>query len=96
MPGYIIATLNSINDPDAFAAYQKSASASFIKYGAKFLLNSRNVDALDGDWQPSGVVVVEFENYELAKKFYDSPEYQAVIKQRFDSADSAVIIVDGD
>jgi len=26
MPGYIIATLNSINDPDAFAAYQKSAS----------------------------------------------------------------------
>jgi uncharacterized protein (DUF1330 family) len=42
------------------------------------------------------VVVVEFESYEQAKKFYDSPEYQAVIKQRFDSADSAVIIADGD
>ena len=96
MPGYIIATLNSINDPDAFAAYQKSASASFAQYGAKFLLNSRTVETLDGDWQPSGVVVVEFENYEQAKKFYDSPEYQAVIKQRFDSADSAVILVDGD
>ena len=94
MPGYIIATLNSINDPDAFAAYQKSASASFIKYGAKFLVNSRNVEALDGDWQPSGVVVVEFESYEQAKKFYNSTEYQAVIKQRFDSADSAVIIAD--
>ena len=92
MPGYIIATLNSINDPDAFAAYQKSASASFTQ----FLLNSRNVETLDGDWQPSGVVVVEFESYEQAKKFYDSPEYQAVIKQRFDSADSAVIIADGD
>ena len=96
MPSYIIATLNSINDPDAFAAYQKSASASFTKYGAKFLLNSRNVETLDGDWQPSGVVVVEFESYEQAKEFYDSPEYQAVIKQRFDSADSAVIIADGD
>ncbi|MCS5669186.1 MAG: DUF1330 domain-containing protein, partial [Dehalococcoidia bacterium] len=48
----------------------------------------------DGDWHPSGVVVVEFETYELAKKFYDSPEYQAVIKQRFDSADSAVIIAE--
>ena len=29
MPSYIIAALNSINDPDAFAAYQRSASASF-------------------------------------------------------------------
>ena len=94
MPGYIIATLNSINDPDAFAAYQKSASTSVTQYGAKFLLNSRNVETLDGDWQPSGVVVVEFETYELAKKFYDSPEYQAVIKQRCDSADSAVIIAE--
>ena len=94
MPGYIIATLNSINDPDAFAAYQKSASTSFTQYRAKFLLNSRNVETLDGDWHPSGVVVVEFETYELAKKFYDSPEYQAVIKQRFDSADSAVIIAE--
>ena len=49
MPGYIIATLNSINDPDAFTAYQKSASTSFTQYGAKFLLNSRNVETLDGD-----------------------------------------------
>ena len=96
MPGYIIATLNNINDPDAFAQYQKSASASFAQYGAKFLLNSRAVETLDGDWQPSGVVVVEFESFELAKNFYDSPEYQAVINQRFNSADSAVIVVDGD
>ena len=96
MPGYIIAALNSISDPDAFAAYQKSASTAFAEYRAKFLLNSRNVETLDGDWYPSGVVVVEFESYEQAKKFYNSPEYQAVIKQRFDSADSAVIIAGGD
>ena len=42
------------------------------------------------------MVVVEFESFELAKNFYDSPEYQAVINQRFNSADSAVIVVDGD
>ena len=95
MPGYIIATLDCVNDPDAFAAYQRYASTTFAKYGAKFLLNSRNVESLDGDWKPSGVVVVEFESYERAKQFYDSPEYQAIIKQRFDSADSSAIILDG-
>ena len=95
MPGYIIATINSINDPDAFAAYQKSASASFIKNGAKFLVNSRNVEALDGDWQPSGVVVVEFESYEQAKKFYNSPEYQECIKLRSENSDFELQIIEG-
>lgn len=95
MPGYIIATLNSINDPEAFAVYQESASTVFAQYGARFLLNSRAVESLDGDWHPSGVVVVEFSSFEMAKKFYHSTEYQAIIGQRFDSSDSAVIITDG-
>lgn len=95
MSGYIIATLNSVSDPDGFAAYQKAASASFSQYGARFLLNSRNVENLDGDWTPSGVVVVEFENYDQAKKFYNSPEYQAIIGQRFQTSDSSVVLIDG-
>ena len=95
MPGYIIATLNSIKDPETFAAYQKSASTIFPQYGGRFLLNSQEVEILDGDWNPSGVVVVEFESYELAKTFYYSSEYQAIIRQRFNSSDSAVIMTNG-
>ena len=92
MPGYIIATLNSIKDPETFAAYQKSASTIFAQYGGRFLLNSQDVEILDGDWKPSGVVVVEFESYESAKRFYYSSEYQEIIGQRFNSSDSAVIM----
>ena len=58
MPGYIIATLNSIKDPETFAAYQKSASTIFGQYGGRFLLNSQEVEILDGDWNPSGVVLL--------------------------------------
>lgn len=96
MPGFIIATLNSIKAPDTFAEYQRSAATVFARYGGKFLVNSRDVEPLDGDWKPSGVVVVEFETYELAKSFYDSQEYQAIIEQRFESSDSSVIIAGGD
>ena len=92
MPGYLIATLDSIRDPDIFTAYQKAASNVFEQYGAQFVLNSREVENLDGDWHPYGIVVVEFESYELARKFYDSTGYQAIIGQRFDSAVSSVII----
>ena len=95
MPGYLIATLNNINDQEVFAGYQTSASAVFAKYGAKFLVNSREVESLDGDWCPYGVVVVEFESYELAKTFYNSSEYQAIISQRLESSESAVVITGG-
>lgn len=60
------------------------------------MINSTKIDSGDGDWNPAGMVVLEFENVDQARKWYNSPEYQAVIGQRFNSADSAVIIVDGD
>ena len=66
------------------------------QYGGKLVINSTKIDSGDGDWNPAGMVVLEFENVDLARKWYNSPEYQAVIGQRFNSADSAVIIVDGD
>ena len=65
-------------------------------YGGKLVVNSTKIDAGDGDWSPDGMVVLEFESVEQARKFYNSPEYQAVIGQRFDSADSSLIIIDGD
>ena len=42
------------------------------------------------------MAVLEFESVEQARKWYNSPEYQAVIGQRFDSTDGALIFVDGD
>ena len=96
MPGYIIGQLREITDVDAFGAYQGAAIPVVRQYGGKLLMNSSKIDAANGDWSPEGMVVSEFESVEQARKFYDSPEYQAVFGQRFDSADSAVIIVDGD
>ncbi len=95
MPGFIIGQLKEITDSDAFGAYQGAAGPVVAQYGGKLVVNSTKIASGDGDWSPTGMVVVEFESVEQAHKFYDSPEYQAVIGQRFNSADSAVIIVDG-
>jgi uncharacterized protein (DUF1330 family) len=96
MAGYIIGQLKDITDAEAFSAYQAGAGPALAKYGGKLLVNSTKIDSGDGDWSPEGIVVVEFESLEQAKKFYNSPEYQGVIGQRFSSADSAVIFADGD
>ena len=96
MPGYVIGQLKKITDADAFGAYQGAAGPTVMQYGGKLVLNSTKVDTGDGGWNPAGMVVLEFESVEQARKWYHSSEYQAVVGQRFNSADSALIIVDGD
>ena len=96
MSGFVIARLKDITDADAFGAYQAAAGPTVAQYGGKLVMNSTKIENGDGGWNPVGMVVVEFESVDQAKKWYNSPEYQAVVGQRFGSADSALIIVDSD
>lgn len=96
MPGYVIGQLKDIKDADAFAAYQRAAGPTVVQYGGKLVINSTKIQVGDGDWSPVAMVMLEFESVDQAQKWYDSPEYQAVIEQRLSSADSALIIIDGD
>ena len=96
MPGYVIGQLKELKDSDAFNAYQSVAGPTVAQYGGKLVLNSFKVDAGDGGWSPTGMVIIEFESADQARKWYHSPEYQAVIGQRTSSTDSALIIVDGE
>ena len=96
MAGFMIGQLKEISNPDALGVYQGVAIPTVVQYGGKLVMNSKKVEAANGGWSPAAVVVIEFESVEQARKWYHSPEYQAVAGQRFDSADSAVIIIDGD
>ena len=96
MAGYVIGQIKEFKNTDGFGAYQGAAGPTAAQYGGKLVLNSTKIESGDGGWDPAGMVVIEFESVEQAKKWYNSPEYQAVIGQRFNSTDSALIIVDGD
>ena len=96
MPGYVLGQIKAINDAAAFTAYQGGALPTVAQYGGKLVLNSSKIESGDGDWAPNSLVMLEFESVEQARKWYYSPEYQAVVGQRLNSADSGLIIIDGD
>ena len=96
MPAYVIAAAQNVNDPAAFAAYQQAAVPTIGQYGGEFIVGSTKIEVGDGNWSPIGMVVIEFESMERAKAWYYGPEYQAVVGQRIQSTDSAMIFVDGD
>jgi uncharacterized protein (DUF1330 family) len=94
MPAYLIVDADVI-DPEQYEQYKAASPGAVAAGGGRFLVRGGELAVLEGDWSPSRVVVVEFENLEAAKAFYESPEYQAAIKLREGAARFNMIAVEG-
>ena len=95
MAAWMIGAIKNVTDPAEFAEYQRLATPWVAEYGGKLIAGGNKIEVADGSWSLDRVVVLEFESLEQVKKFYYSPEYQAVIGRRFKSADSSAIFVEG-
>ena len=95
MAGYVIADVE-VTDPELFSEYRKLVSATIDKYGGKYLARGGDSEVVEGDWTPHRTVVIEFESMDRAREWYHSEEYAPALKMRLDSANSSVIIVDGE
>ena len=50
---------------------------------------------LEGDWDPSRLVILEFEDEAAAQRWWDSPEYEAAKAVRRANATSNFLMVQG-
>ena len=96
MAAYVIGAIQSVNDPTAFSEYQNLALPTLAKYGGTVVVGGTKIEVADGNWSPTGMVVVEFETMAKAKEWYNSPDYNPLVSRRTASADSGVIFLDGD
>jgi uncharacterized protein (DUF1330 family) len=94
MPAYIIAQIN-VTDPAKYAEYAKLAGPAGAKYGGRFLVRGGNKTELEGNIPYERIVINEFKDVETARRFYNSPEYQAAREKRLGAADFNMIIVEG-
>jgi uncharacterized protein (DUF1330 family) len=53
------------------------------------------VEALEGDWRPTMIVIAEFPDIETAKAWYRSPDYAAALKFRDGALSRDLILVEG-
>ncbi len=94
MSAYLIAEVD-VTDPAAYEEYRKIVPATIAKYGGKYLVRGGAVDAKEGGWQPTRLVVLEFASMAQAKKWYHSPEYAPALAIRTKAARSKVVLVEG-
>ena len=94
MPAYVIVDVN-INDPADYENYKKLTPASLKPYQGSFIVRGGPVETLEGDWVPGRIVVLEFPTAEIARQWWDSPEYAPakIIRQR--AAVTRMILAEG-
>lgn len=94
MAAYVIAHLE-ITDPEPFGQYREQVPALIEKHGGRYLIRGGEAETLEGAWPVPRLVVIEFESNEAAKRFYNSPEYQAILPLRLAGAKGDLAIVQG-
>lgn len=95
MAAYLIAD-TSLFDPAHYEEYKIRAKAIAQKFGGQYLARGGQLSVKESDlWSPTRLVIVRFETFEQANKFYDSPEYQAILHYSQDSAKRTVVVVEG-
>jgi uncharacterized protein (DUF1330 family) len=94
MAGYVIAEIE-VTDPAGYEEYRRAGAATIEQYGGKYLVRGGKVESLEGGWQPSRLVMLEFESAERAREWYSSQEYSGPKSIRHMTANSKFIIVEG-
>jgi uncharacterized protein (DUF1330 family) len=89
MAAYMIFTHN-VTDADTLNnSYLPRAVESLGPYAPGILVVDENVEIFEGDSDDTRTVVLKFKDRAEAKRWYNSPEYQAIVNLRLDSVEGA-------
>ena len=94
MPAYIITDFR-ITDPERYEQYKQVSPIALKQYGGRFVVRGGDVLTLEGDWKPGRVVVLEFENVEQARAWWNSEEYREPKALRQSASTGSMILVAG-
>ena len=94
MTAYVIVDIN-VTDPVRYEDYKKLAAPTVEMYGGKYIARGGKTEALEGDWSPTRLVILQFENIEQAKNWHDSTEYSEAKRLRHETAISKMVVIDG-
>jgi uncharacterized protein (DUF1330 family) len=94
MPAYVIAQTD-IHDAEQYKRYTAAAPGTIEQAGGRFIARGGELAVLEGDWDPSRLVLLEFEDLEAAKRWYESESYKEAKELREGAATMRMVAVEG-
>jgi uncharacterized protein (DUF1330 family) len=94
MPGYLIANIE-VTEPAKFEEYRQKVAPLIAQFGGRYLVRGGEVRRLEGNLPIQRLVVLEFPTVDAALRFYESSEYQPLLKIRLASTRSDLVLAQG-
>jgi uncharacterized protein (DUF1330 family) len=94
MLAYVVVQI-SIEDPVAYEQYKVLAAPAVAAYGGRYVVRGGRSEVLEGTWQPSRLVILEFPSRGQARAWWSSPEYAPAKAIRQRCAQTVMLLIEG-
>jgi uncharacterized protein (DUF1330 family) len=94
MKAYLVLDFSVTNFAD-FRKYIAEIPAFIAKHSGKYIVQGAKPTAVEGDWKPERMVILEFPERKNAQEFLSDPEIQDLFKVRHATTTSKLVLVDG-
>jgi uncharacterized protein (DUF1330 family) len=94
MAAYFIVDMD-VHDRAGMRDYLERVPGVLAKYGGRYIVRGGKFEVVEGNWQPTRVVMLEFPTIEQAKNWYDCAEYKDMKAARQASARTDIVLVEG-
>lgn len=95
MSAYCLFDNLSVNDHQKLEEYKKNVFPIVEKYHGKYVVLGGKTEVIEGNWEPTQLVMIEFPNMQFAKKWYDSADYKDLKALRLSATTSNAAIIEG-
>jgi uncharacterized protein (DUF1330 family) len=65
------------------------------QYGGRLVVADGEPEVMEGEWTGNRVVVLAFDDRDALTTWANSPEYQAIVQDRWDAAETTILVVRG-
>ena len=89
MSAYLIVDLD-IKDSQGFETYKRDIPRLIEKHGSKYLVRGGEHEVLEGDWDPTWLVITQFPDRASVDNLMQDPEYLPLKKLRHETASRPV------
>ncbi len=90
---YLVAHIR-VHDKEAFEKFKAMAGPAIADHGGRVLVRDPSPDHREGDLSGS-TIVIEFEDMDAARRFYESEAYTAARAIRETAAETDLMLVEG-
>ena len=91
---YFVANIK-IDDESEYQKYIDKVDMVFAKYNGNYLAVDNNPKIVEGDWNYSRSVIIEFENELDFNNWYNSKDYKDILKFRLNAGKCDTILIKG-